>query len=99
VHVTTIHPGRFGTEFLGSAHVVAPDETYAITVGATISRETTLPADAWRDPSFVVDAVLAVVTHRNPRDGWLSGTMLWRRSGMRCRLRSTSLLNGNPLAG
>ena len=66
VHVTTIHPGRFGTEFVDSAHVVAPDETYASTVGATISGETTLPPEAWGDPNVVVDAVLAVVNAAQP---------------------------------
>jgi short-subunit dehydrogenase len=66
VQVTTVHPGRFGTEFLSSAHIVAPDETYANTVGATISRETALPAETSQDPSLVVDAVLAVVMHPRP---------------------------------
>jgi NAD(P)-dependent dehydrogenase (short-subunit alcohol dehydrogenase family) len=66
VHVTTIHPGAFGTEFVDSAHVVVPNETYARTVGATISAKTTLPPDAVGDPRVVVDAVLAVVNADQP---------------------------------
>lgn len=66
VHVITIHPGHFGTEFLGSAHVVEPDETYASTVGATISGETSLPPEAWQDPNVVVDAILAAVAAPHP---------------------------------
>jgi short-subunit dehydrogenase len=62
VHVTTIHPGRFGTEFVESAH----DETYTSTVGATISGEATLPPEARGDPNVVVDAVLAVVNAAQP---------------------------------
>jgi NAD(P)-dependent dehydrogenase (short-subunit alcohol dehydrogenase family) len=66
VHVTTIHPGRFGTEFVDPARVVAPDEACASTVGATISGETALPPEAWGDPNVVVDAVLAVVNAAQP---------------------------------
>jgi NAD(P)-dependent dehydrogenase (short-subunit alcohol dehydrogenase family) len=66
VQVTTIHPGRFGTEFVGSAQVVPPNKTYASTVGATISGETGLPPEAWGDPNIVVDAVLAVVSAPQP---------------------------------
>jgi NAD(P)-dependent dehydrogenase (short-subunit alcohol dehydrogenase family) len=66
VHVTTIHPGHFGTEFVDAAHVVAPNETYASTVGATIAAKTTLPPEAVGDPHVVIDAVLAVVNADQP---------------------------------
>jgi short-subunit dehydrogenase len=66
VHVTTIHPGHFGTEFLASVQVVVPNETYASTVGATISGETSLPPEAWKNPNLLVDAVLAVVVDPQP---------------------------------
>jgi short-subunit dehydrogenase len=66
VHVTTIHPGHFATEFKSSAHVVAPDATYAATVGTTLSDSDERPAKDWGDPSWVVDAVLAVVAHPQP---------------------------------
>jgi hypothetical protein len=49
-----------------SAHVVAPDETYASTVGANISGETALPPGAWGDSDVVVEAVLAVVNAAHP---------------------------------
>jgi short-subunit dehydrogenase len=66
VHVTTIHPGRFGTELADSAHVVPPDETYASTLGATMSGDATLPPEAWGDSHVVVDSVLAVVNATHP---------------------------------
>jgi NAD(P)-dependent dehydrogenase (short-subunit alcohol dehydrogenase family) len=66
VHVTTIHPGHFATEFVSAARVVAPDTTYASTVGTTLSDLATRPAEAWGDPNWVVEAVLAVVAHPQP---------------------------------
>jgi NAD(P)-dependent dehydrogenase (short-subunit alcohol dehydrogenase family) len=66
VHVTTIHPGHFGTEFVDSAHLVAPNEIYASTVGATIAAKSTLPPEAVGDPHVVIDAVLAVVNADQP---------------------------------
>ena len=63
VHVTSIHPGYFATEFLESTQVVAPDDIYAGTVGTTLSEVT---KKAWDDPNIVVEAVLNVVAHPAP---------------------------------
>jgi NAD(P)-dependent dehydrogenase (short-subunit alcohol dehydrogenase family) len=66
VQVSIIQPGVFGTEFRASSHFVAPDETYADSVGALLSRLHALSAEEFGDPAWVVDAVLAVVAHPNP---------------------------------
>lgn len=63
VHVTSIHPGYFATEFLQATQVVAPDDIYASTVGTTLSDVT---KKAWDDPNIVVEAVLNVVAHPAP---------------------------------
>jgi NAD(P)-dependent dehydrogenase (short-subunit alcohol dehydrogenase family) len=84
VHVTTIHPGHFGTEFVDSAHVVAPNEVYASTVGATLAAKTTLPPEAVGDPHVVVDAVLAVVNADQPPRRLAIGAdaVEWIRDGL-----------------
>jgi NAD(P)-dependent dehydrogenase (short-subunit alcohol dehydrogenase family) len=66
VQVTTIHPGRFRTPFVESAHVVAPNETYASTVGTSIPQNIMIPPETMSDPAVVVDAVLAIVNADEP---------------------------------
>jgi NADP-dependent 3-hydroxy acid dehydrogenase YdfG len=66
VKVTVLEPGVFGTDFTTSAHVVAPDEVYAPTVGAFLTEVTSLPPEAVGDPALVADAVLAVVALDEP---------------------------------
>jgi NAD(P)-dependent dehydrogenase (short-subunit alcohol dehydrogenase family) len=66
VRVTIVEPGVFATEFFGTAHVVAPDETYAPTVGAAVSYFASLSPDALGDPESVAEAVAAVVRMDEP---------------------------------
>jgi NAD(P)-dependent dehydrogenase (short-subunit alcohol dehydrogenase family) len=73
VRVTIIEPGLFGTEFVGSAHVIAPAETYLPTVGRFLTSMSELPAEAIGDPAAVADAVLAVVAMSEPPLGLAVG--------------------------
>src|SRR5262249_2411655 len=60
VKVTTVAPGTFATDFATSAHVIAPDDVYAPTVGRFLSDFAALPPEAFGDPEAVADAVFAV---------------------------------------
>jgi NADP-dependent 3-hydroxy acid dehydrogenase YdfG len=64
--VTVIQPGTFATEFVGTAHVVAPNDVYQPTVGAFLEQVSQLPAEAIGDPSTVADAIVAVATMDEP---------------------------------
>ncbi|MBM9504379.1 SDR family NAD(P)-dependent oxidoreductase [Actinacidiphila acididurans] len=66
VKVTIIEPGMFATEFATSSHVVAPDETYAPTVGKFLTDLSALPADAFGPPEAVADAIMAVAALEEP---------------------------------
>jgi NAD(P)-dependent dehydrogenase (short-subunit alcohol dehydrogenase family) len=63
VKVTIMEPGVYATGFIGSAHVVAPDDTYAPTVGQFLQAAPSLPAG---DPDLVADAIVAVVAMDEP---------------------------------
>ncbi|GAA0954420.1 SDR family oxidoreductase [Kribbella koreensis] len=64
--VTIIQPGTFATEFTTSAHVVAPNEVYLPTVGASLDHISKLPVEALGDPDTVADAILAVAGMPEP---------------------------------
>ncbi len=64
--VTVIQPGTFATEFVGTAHVVPPNETYQPTVGVFLEQISQLPAEALGDPNTVADAILTVATMDEP---------------------------------
>ncbi|MEV6283825.1 SDR family oxidoreductase [Kribbella sp. NPDC051770] len=64
--VTVIQPGTFATEFVGTAHVVPPNETYQPTVGAFLEQISQLPPEALGDPNTVADAILTVATMDEP---------------------------------
>ncbi|WP_028935681.1 SDR family NAD(P)-dependent oxidoreductase [Pseudonocardia spinosispora] len=66
VRVTIVEPGTFATEFLGSAAVVPPDDTYAPTVGAALSQFSSAPLESLGRPETVADAILAVAAMTDP---------------------------------
>ncbi|SNY74545.1 SDR family NAD(P)-dependent oxidoreductase [Paractinoplanes atraurantiacus] len=66
VHVTLVEPGLFATGFAGSVHAVAPDETYAPTVGKFLADFSQLPPSAFGDPARVADAIVAVTEMPDP---------------------------------
>jgi NAD(P)-dependent dehydrogenase (short-subunit alcohol dehydrogenase family) len=66
VRVTIVEPGTMATEFLTSAQTVAPDETYAPTVGASLTYFSQLSPEALGTPETVVDAIAAVVEMDEP---------------------------------
>ncbi len=49
VQVTIVEPGTFATDFASTAHVVAPDEVYAPTVGEFLTGFAALPPSAFGD--------------------------------------------------
>lgn len=66
VRVTIVEPGVFATEFISTAHVVAPDETYAETVGRSVSYFASLSPEDLGAPESVADAIAAVVELDEP---------------------------------
>lgn len=66
VRVTIVEPGMFGTDFATASHIIAPDETYASTVGAFLTDFSKLPASAFGNPADVAEAIIAVVTMAEP---------------------------------
>jgi NAD(P)-dependent dehydrogenase (short-subunit alcohol dehydrogenase family) len=66
VKVTIIEPGVFGTEFVSSAHIVAPAGAYLPTVGKFMSEISQRPHETFGDPAAVADAVMAVVAMAEP---------------------------------
>jgi NAD(P)-dependent dehydrogenase (short-subunit alcohol dehydrogenase family) len=66
VRVTIVEPGQYATEFVGSAHVIMPDDVYAPTVGKFLSDIAALPPSAFGDPAEVADAIVSLVAMPEP---------------------------------
>jgi short-subunit dehydrogenase len=66
VKVTIVAPGIFATDFAATSHRVAPNETYAATVGTFFSEFAGQPAEAFGKPSSVAEAILTVVAADEP---------------------------------
>ncbi|HSZ40912.1 MAG TPA: SDR family oxidoreductase [Trebonia sp.] len=66
VRVTIVEPGQYATEFVGSAHVIMPDDVYAPTVGKFLTDVSALPPSAFGDPAEVADAIVALTGMSEP---------------------------------
>lgn len=58
--MTIVEPGTFATDFASTAHVVAPDEVYAPTVGEFLTGFAALPPSAFGDSADAIVAVAGV---------------------------------------
>jgi hypothetical protein len=63
VRVTIVEPSTFATDFASTAHVVAPDEVYAPTVGEFLTGLSALPPSVFGDSA---DAIVAIAGMAEP---------------------------------